>query len=159
MPSTGKDLPPTVSDDDLLAWATGAHRWDGRRWICLTCDARQSDQCGCDCCRLGARATRFFGQRWDAPRVDDAVQVPTPVGRPCSYCKEPVQAGDRGLLRRSDDGLLASTIEPVHAECELLDIFGHDFGICGCTGYDHNRASARLVWNRVFAGREPPLES
>lgn len=97
--------------------------------------------------------TLFFGERWDAPIVDHARQVETPVGQPCLACTEAVEQGDRGLIRatiRSDgnDGWV-SAAEPIHAECDLRGVLGHQYSICHCTGYDDSRATARLVWQRV----------
>jgi hypothetical protein len=43
--------------------------------------------------------TLFFGQRWDAPVVDDAEWRPTPVGEPCSLCDHEIEAGDQGFIR------------------------------------------------------------
>lgn len=95
----------------------------------------------------------FFGDRWDAPLVDDAVQVPTPVGQFCFNCTEPVAEGDRGLIRRvvrMVDGQPVGSDEPTHAECDLIGVLGHQMGVCSCTGYDtSSRAAARLLWRRV----------
>lgn len=83
--------------------------------------------------------THFFGERWDAPRVDDAIHVPTPVGDPCLYCREPIEAADRGVLvtyaDRDVDGELVGGIAPVHMECDLrmnLGTAGHLRGDCTC---------------------------
>ena len=106
--------------------------------------------------------TLFFGERWDAPVVDDAVPTPTPVGQVCYDCCEPVVDGDRGFVRvvaRMVGGkLTGGSAEPVHAECDLRSVVGHDVGICPCTGYDRTRASAKLVWERVGQQRGRPLE-
>jgi len=40
--------------------------------------------------------TRFFGERWDAPRVDDALQVGIPVGQQCPGCGELIEAATGG---------------------------------------------------------------
>lgn len=97
--------------------------------------------------------THFFGERWDAPAVDDATQVPTPVGQPClAECGDVIAEGDRGFLRgvvRMVDGELVGSVEPVHAECDLRSVMGHQVGVCPCKGYGHDRAAARLVWERV----------
>lgn len=96
--------------------------------------------------------TVFFGERWDAPIVDDAEQVPTPVGQRCYDCGESVEDGDRGFVRgvgRMVDGELVGSVEPIHAECDLRGVMGHQVGVCSCTGHDPSRATGRLVWARV----------
>jgi hypothetical protein len=99
----------------------------------------------------------YFGEPWDAPLVDDATAVATPVGQVCYACGEQVAAGDRGLIRqvvRMMDGSPAGSVEPVHAECDLRAAMGHQVGVCPCTGYGHDRVAGRLVWQRVFGVRE-----
>lgn len=94
----------------------------------------------------------FFGPRWDAPILNGALQVPTPVGQPCCGCGEPVCDGDRGLLRmvvRMQGDRPVGAVEPIHAECELRAVMGHHVGVCSCTGHEPTRATARLVWQRV----------
>lgn len=103
----------------------------------------------------------FFGERWDAPVVDDAAPTATPVGALCYACGEPIEDGDRGFVRvvvRWDRDGVALPVEPVHAECDLRSLVGHDLGICPCGGYDASRASARLVWQRVGEQRGRPVE-
>jgi len=97
--------------------------------------------------------TLFFGERWDAPMVDDAQQVPTPIGLACFNCTEPVVEGDRGLIRtvvRMVDGEPVGSAEPTHAECDLIGVMGHQMGVCSCTGYDTTtRAAAQVLWQRI----------
>lgn len=80
--------------------------------------------------------TSFFGERWDAPRVEDATQVNTPIGQRCLECGEPIEAGDRGLLtptiQENPAGDIGWVIRPVHMECDLHSSFGHVFGQCQC---------------------------
>jgi hypothetical protein len=114
--------------------------------------------------------TVFFGVRWDAPIVDDADQVPTPVGQMCYVCGQPIEAGDRGLIRAcmrweehppDADGYTTSPLPvaalPIHAECDMLGVLGHQFGVCRCTGWDTYgpaaRASALELLARVNAAR------
>lgn len=116
---------------------------------------------------------QFFGDRWDAPQVDPpAEQVPTPVGQVCLHCTEPIEAGDRGLLRLAIRTGGAS-IEPTHMECDLRMTLGgmdHLAGRCSCTGRGHEhggttyataRAEALAVlgwWNQRRADQgSPPL--
>lgn len=102
----------------------------------------------------------IFGQRWDAPVADDAPIVETPIGRPCLGCGEPIAEGDRGLMTVYVSESEPS-VEPFHAECQMLGIIGHVFGVCGCTGHDHSRASAMVLLDAVNARRatsgQPPL--
>ncbi len=100
-------------------------------------------------------STLFFGERWDAGVVEGAVRVPTPVGEACLDCAEPVVDGDRGFVRavgRMVGGELRPSVEPVHAECDLRSVLGHQVGVCPCTGYGRTRAAARLVWERAGMG-------
>ncbi len=101
--------------------------------------------------------TLFFGSRWDAPIVDHARQVDTPVGEPCLSCTEPVEQGDRGLIRATivsdGNGGWTGAAAPLHAECDLRSVLGHQYSICHCTGYDDSRATARLVWQKVSEHR------
>ena len=112
--------------------------------------------------------TTYFGEPWDAPLFDDggAVQLPTPVGRPCLTCGEPVVEGDRGEIMphlRVEGGRPVATVEPIHAECGLLDAVGHEYGICHCTGYDTSARSSALALlavldeQRAWAGMAPLL--
>jgi hypothetical protein len=87
----------------------------------------------------------FFGERWDAPAVEDAVQVPTPVGEVCQYCGEPIAAGDRGWVRAPQVW--------AHTECEMLGIVGHLYGVCSCSGFDESRAAALVLLGRINAAR------
>lgn len=78
----------------------------------------------------------YFGEKWDADRFDEgeAVKVDTPVGEMCGECKEPIQSGDRGVIRgtRTVDG--GTGQEPLHTECEMLPMLGHVLGVCSCHG-------------------------
>jgi hypothetical protein len=90
----------------------------------------------------------YFGPRWDAPMLDDAVRAKTPIGQPCLFCAEPIEGGDQGFMTivvGTDD----PEPQPAHAECQALGIVGHDFGVCSCTGYDNNREAARELWRRM----------
>jgi hypothetical protein len=96
----------------------------------------------------------YFGAQWDAPILGGATQVATPVGQSCLNCGELIEAGDRGLLRPylsapQHDGRPEASVEPVHLECELRAIMGHEVGVCPCHGYGSSRLDARLVLQRV----------
>lgn len=92
----------------------------------------------------------YFGDRWDAPRLDRAVQISTPVGAPCLFCREPIADGDRGLVTSVIYELAQEPVrEFAHAECELAD--GLLYGVCPCTGFNTcSRAAARELWSRVM---------
>jgi hypothetical protein len=97
----------------------------------------------------------FFGQRWDAAIVDEAVPVPTPVGELCMYCREAVQEGDQGTINAG--GWIG------HRECGLRNVLGgighlvdHLRYCKGDLGPDAGltrRQSALLVWERFTLGR------
>lgn len=102
--------------------------------------------------------TCYFGDRWDAPMLDgDAEQVPTPVGVDCYACTEPVDTGDRGVIRPYvtlvDGGGYGAQALPIHIECDLLAILGHELGVCSCTGHGKSRADALELLARVNARR------
>jgi hypothetical protein len=101
--------------------------------------------------------TYYFGERWDAPLVDEAKQVPTPVGQTCYACGELIAEGDRGLMRGcmrlGEDGQPVGSIEPVHVECDLRSVLGHQMGVCPCTGHGSSRADALLTLDRLNAQR------
>lgn len=106
---------------------------------------------------LEADRARYFGKPWDVPALDDAVQVPTPAGRPCGMCGEAIQDGDRGWIRtalRTVDGRIIAELAAHHAECEALDIVGHVFGVCDCYGFDTSHASALELWSRIGQQQE-----
>jgi hypothetical protein len=102
----------------------------------------------------------FFGEHWDAPIVECAIKVETPTGKVCYDCGEPVVDGDRGFVRamsRLVGGEEVATVEAIHAECDLRETMGHMVGVCSCTDYEPNRATARLVWERTGELRGAPL--
>jgi hypothetical protein len=71
----------------------------------------------------------YFGERWDAPILDDAVEVEVPVGVPCMFCEEPFEEGDSGWVYASG--------QPTHTECGLRSVLGgvnHQLGLCSCCG-------------------------
>lgn len=79
----------------------------------------------------------LFGEGWrDTPRGrDDTVRfVDPPVGEECYLCEEEIAEGDEGeLMLALEPGVLKCVAQ--HRECTLLMIFGHDLGLCSCTGY------------------------
>jgi len=85
---------------------------------------------------------RFFGERWDAPNVDDAVQRPTPVGEPCVLFIRP---------HVFEDGTVG--FSAVHRGCEMGTTIGHYFGVCSCTGWDDLYERGREIVRRADAGQ------
>lgn len=95
--------------------------------------------------------TIYFGEKWDAPILDEALQVALPNGRTCMICEQAIVRGDRGFVRGSVLNYGEDTFY-VHRECELLGILGHDYGVCSCTGYDTSCRDAALeLWRRLVA--------
>lgn len=74
-------------------------------------------------------ANRFFGEPWDALFIDDAEQVATPVGEPCSYpCGELIADGDQGVVMacivEGPEGKPIAELRPVHRECLIRATVG-----------------------------------
>jgi hypothetical protein len=111
---------------------------------------------------------RWFGPYRGAPFCDDGEHVPTPIGTPCLWCKEPIADGDGGdvmpFLAESGE----VTQQPRHLECAIRSAAGgvfHQLGQCLCCGGDKDpdppdmtpreaaRAAARVAglwpWRRV----------
>jgi hypothetical protein len=57
----------------------------------------------------------------------DRVMVPTPVGKPCFFCEEPIKADDLGVLMpHMEGGAYADLREierPWHRDCLIHSIF------------------------------------
>jgi len=109
-----------------------------------------------------------FGQPWDSPACDGATVVATPVGELCTgLCGETISDGDRGFIRPhigGDTGRPEEDVEfkPIHAECDLRNVLGHQFGICGCAadggaGRDNARRVLALVNEQREAQGAGPL--
>lgn len=106
--------------------------------------------------------TMFFGEPWDAPILEDAVQMPeVPTYAACLQCNELIGEQDQGFVRPYIGGHLdprylvglgsGYQLTAVHRECELASVVGHVVGVCSCTGYDATRDAGREVWRRVQA--------
>lgn len=97
----------------------------------------------------------FFGRRYDAPIYEDAELAPTPVGRECYQCGEPVADGDDGWIRPLLHANETATAEPIHRECDLLGVVGHMVGVCPCSVEWRDRPvreQAREAMSRWAAG-------
>lgn len=113
----------------------------------------------------------FFGERWDAPMVDDATQVPTPVGQLCLDCQEPILDGERGVvtpvITLPDSDLIGRypsqevpgagygvVIAPQHLECHLRSSMSHIYGQCHCfVAHPSVRAEALATLDAINAQR------
>lgn len=59
---------------------------------------------------------RYFG-RWHPE--GGGVRFPTPIGRKCSLCKEPIDEGDAGVFAHTNGRLV-----PHHRECGFREVMG-----------------------------------
>lgn len=82
---------------------------------CLNCDepanAHQDD----------ARV-RWFGPSWGAFINKDCIEAPTPVGRPCLFCRVPIAEGDQGILMWHLTPPDKQDRVPAHLKCFLRDV-------------------------------------
>lgn len=80
----------------------------------------------------------FFGDRWDAPAFDDAIQMPVPIGDPCGYCGIEIVEGDSGTFQHFFEmEQKAALMRPLHIECWFRAGMGspaHMRGECSCKG-------------------------
>ena len=111
-------------------------------------------------------ALQFFGQRWDAPAFESAVEVPVPVGQTCLFCPEPIGSDDSGVVTPYIDERGKASASPIHIECHIRSIVGsvaHLEGRCSCvTGRgsdDHTNTSWRqqgrdtITWLQTHGDR------
>jgi hypothetical protein len=82
---------------------------------------------------------KWFGKAYGAPYERDTPHAPTPVGEPCLWCEENIEAGDTGLIVGYIDTGEALTPRqvPYHYECYLRQIIGgvnHQLHLCCCPG-------------------------
>lgn len=73
---------------------------------------------------------KYFGR---LRSVDECERAETPVGKPCAFCEEPIEAGDDGWLMPSI-GTKEREI-PFHHACQLRTILGsvaHQQRRCSC---------------------------
>lgn len=100
-------------------------------------------------------STLFFGMRWDAPMLDNAARVATPVGAVCLHCAEPIEDGDQGVMRpylTETDGYAArGEWRPAHRECDLRSMVGsvaHLEGRCVCDGGHDTGGTEEVSWRQ-----------
>lgn len=81
---------------------------------------------------------KWFGTSWGAPVCDPADHADTPVGEACTWCGEPIAAGDNGMLTAfADTG--GAALRPQHLDCftrSLMGGFNHLTRRCQCYGGD-----------------------
>jgi hypothetical protein len=71
---------------------------------------------------------RYFGERWDAPIMEGAIEVPVPGGA-CMWCDEGFEHDDSGWVWANGPA--------AHLECALRQVLGgvnHQLGLCTCCG-------------------------
>jgi len=82
----------------------------------------------------------YFGQWWDAPAFDDAIEKDRPVGETCGMCQESIEEADSGTWQAFIEGepdAWQAQSKPVHIECWLRSGLGspaHLRGQCACAG-------------------------
>lgn len=81
---------------------------------------------------------KYFGRPFDAPMYEGVPEIPTPVGKQCSWCTEPIREGEAGVtmphMFKNDRGWQAEEL-PAHIECHLRQALGglaHLQGRCRC---------------------------
>lgn len=103
---------------------------------------------------------RYFGEPWPSGICEAGIQVDTPIGALCTWCREAIQDGDRGNYLMAFAEPQKTEIQPVHRECSLRSVVGgighledHAFW-CHGPGQDTDggrtkRQSALEVWEWV----------
>ena len=95
----------------------------------------------------------IFGDWGTAGRAQGAARANVPVGVPCARCSELIVEDDVGEMMPHVDETCA-VIRPIHRECLLLGIVGHEYGVCRCTDYavaSSVREAALELYRRVEA--------
>lgn len=103
-----------------------------------------------------AMSVIFFGPRWDAPMLDQASAVETPVGKPCLTCRRLIEPGDQGVVLPVG-GLNSVVFAPIHRGCEMATTVGHIFGLCSCTGWNDVYERGQELVRRDEAGTLVPV--
>lgn len=83
---------------------------------------------------------RWFGPDDDAPFItDDLERVDPPIGERCTWCSEPILAGEYGItmphMDVNADGTYSIADRPRHDECNVRALVGslaHQTGACTC---------------------------
>jgi hypothetical protein len=102
----------------------------------------------------------FFGEPWDAPFIDDAVQVATPVGESCVDCHDPIADGDQGVvmpcISEGPGGAPVADLRPTHRECFIRAVIGpvEHFVEGRCSGGPHSEENWREQGRATIAWLE-----
>lgn len=70
-------------------------------------------------------AIKWFGESWGTPVNRDCQQIPIPLGWLCSYCEQPIQSEDSGLMIPElgsvtpGSNLYSRSEKPQHLDCFL----------------------------------------
>lgn len=81
---------------------------------------------------------KWFGKPQNA-LCRPQLEIPTPVGAPCIYCEEPIEAEDFGVSIPCFQTRDQVTDEPQHFACFFRNIIGsvaHQKGLCSCRGLE-----------------------
>lgn len=100
--------------------------------------------------------TVAFGPKWRSVEADCATWVEVPVGMLCLYCHEPIGENDQGFKvpMMVSDGVVIDTA--CHGGCQAVQIIGHLFDICRCTGWNTaTKAAGDALWRRLGHGPRP----
>lgn len=79
---------------------------------------------------------QWFGVRWNAPIMEEAPEIPVPVGYRCLYCEEVITTDESGVTMPSIEAA-GTTRRPIHIECFLRSTLGsvaHQEQRCTCFG-------------------------
>lgn len=100
--------------------------------------------------------TLWFGESWGAPICSDVVHVPTPVGEPCLYCGDPIDASDQGVRMpfADDDG---PRLVSAHLECFLQTVLPHGPECTRCRGLERNQHEMSCAYAKHGGDCDCPL--
>lgn len=90
----------------------------------------------------------WFGESWGAPCCEPEEHIDTPIGEPCSRCREPIKLGDQGVVAPLVE--LDGSVRPIahHIDCYLQSILPHGPECPHCRGaarLDHDLGCAYRV--------------
>lgn len=98
----------------------------------------------------------YFGPAWRSRVLERGRRVPTPLGEKCRMCGDEIIDGERGLIGAAveldSNEEPKAVIAPLHAECHIYPMIGHQVEVCPCHGHPPTRESARLAWQRSQLG-------
>lgn len=83
--------------------------------------------------------TLWFGESWHAPICADGEHVQTPVGDPCLYCEEPIEADDQGVRMPHAKSETEAVIVSAHLDCFLQTVLPHGPECWRCRGLERSQ--------------------